>query len=919
MGATGPAGATGAQGPPGAGLSVLITDFGPIGTADDTTTFKNALDYCSTHGYQLLLPAGSTTTVSSYTILDAGKVDIACVNGKATIQHKPGSSTPILSRTFTLPQIAGIRLRNIIFQGNGAEGTVQTVVGVNWVSAGNAGSWVQIADASKFVSPSGTVIIYNASGTVATGFNYTGVDLANNRLTGLNVNPTTYNGYTTVQPAAKAAVQVWNVSDIDVQDCEFYDFLLNALDLSTVYRTRVHRSRFERMCCVGGSNIINLIDAAQWPPSSGQPSPRSGIHWVSDCYFNNFPSAAVAISVRKTSGDTSARMPKKAMVTGNIIQNPATIGNSASNDSWCGVTTEAGIWDDVIVTGNQMYGLGMGVQSTVSPAAGTINVNGAQAVAAGGNILVNTTANYESVCSGLLTWPDGTTQKISWTSIDATHLNGVTPALTLYGDETIIQYRQSKRTVIANNIIDMENATLGPLSNGIFTQGDEFLIANNYVRYQSASAAGPGYAISAQGNNAASCRGININDNLVVIAPNNASGIRPGGIALGSAGLPVEHCQVRGNTIMRENLDNTVGGMAEGIVLSSVSRSKIADNTLVAPGQKGFYLLNCVDLDIFNNMIYDPGSDAVDAAFYLRSDCWNLRLYNNKAAWSGTGNQYNYAIRVLDRAQRTILKDNDFTGYSAGYLDGQSASTTVAAAGTVAAGGNLALAALTSIPSNGGEATINGVAQTYTRTMAAPKAHVVSGTTGTTVTLSSVAGMPDYGPVTFSIAGAATIVSVNRSTKVVTLSASITVATNETCTASNVMIGVQYGATYAGGEAVTVTGNSFVHADGMRQLAYGATITTGDISRSQYYKIVATNATAFTVSAPLYPVAGSKITYDIKNSAGATGTITWNAAFLVQGGATGFAGPGVAGKRRLISFVYDGANWVETYRSTADI
>jgi hypothetical protein len=45
------------------------------------------------------------------------------------------------------------------------------------------------------------------------------------------------------------------------------------------------------------------------------------------------------------------------------------------------------------------------------------------------------------------------------------------------------------------------------------------------------------------------------------------------------------------------------------------------------------------------------------------------------------------------------------------------------------------------------------------------------------------------------------------------------------------------------------------------------------------------------------------------------GAITWGAAFLLAGAFTNPAST----KRRTISFVFDGTNWVETNRAAADI
>lgn len=124
---------------------------------------------------------------------------------------------------------------------------------------------------------------------------------------------------------------------------------------------------------------------------------------------------------------------------------------------------------------------------------------------------------------------------------------------------------------------------------------------------------------------------------------------------------------------------------------------------------------------------------------------------------------------------------------------------------------------------------------------------------------------------------------------------------------------------------VSLTGDTntlIAFPSGSRVLTYSATIAT-DASLGSLFTIAATNGTAFTISNPTNPVAGGTITYDIKNSSGgAHGVITWGTAFLNGGAGTVGTGAfaGIAnGKRRTISFYYDGTSWVETNRAAADI
>ncbi len=98
-------------------------------------------------------------------------------------------------------------------------------------------------------------------------------------------------------------------------------------------------------------------------------------------------------------------------------------------------------------------------------------------------------------------------------------------------------------------------------------------------------------------------------------------------------------------------------------------------------------------------------------------------------------------------------------------------------------------------------------------------------------------------------------------------------------------------------------------------LTYNFTVRA-DASRGNYFTLLVTDADGFTIANPLNLVPGQRITYDIKNGAGRNmGTITWGQLFLLAGGS--FTNP-ANGKRRLITFRYDGANLVEESRSQGD-
>lgn len=103
------------------------------------------------------------------------------------------------------------------------------------------------------------------------------------------------------------------------------------------------------------------------------------------------------------------------------------------------------------------------------------------------------------------------------------------------------------------------------------------------------------------------------------------------------------------------------------------------------------------------------------------------------------------------------------------------------------------------------------------------------------------------------------------------------------------------------------------------QVVVAASPVNIDASVCGWAQVVVNTAAALTVSAPTNPPNAGRsqvlIVEFVNNSGGAMGAITWNAIFKVWGGA--FATP-AAGKSRIIAFVWNNANWIEQYRSTAD-
>lgn len=126
------------------------------------------------------------------------------------------------------------------------------------------------------------------------------------------------------------------------------------------------------------------------------------------------------------------------------------------------------------------------------------------------------------------------------------------------------------------------------------------------------------------------------------------------------------------------------------------------------------------------------------------------------------------------------------------------------------------------------------------------------------------------------------------------------------------------------GDAFTVRGSNRRCVVGLSlvQQVFAVTYSTSmtiDTTKGNIASITATNNTAFTINAPTNPsgVSGEtqKLTITIRNtSGGALGAATWNALFKMSTWtqpANGFS--------RSITFYFDGANWIEMNRTTADI
>lgn len=103
-------------------------------------------------------------------------------------------------------------------------------------------------------------------------------------------------------------------------------------------------------------------------------------------------------------------------------------------------------------------------------------------------------------------------------------------------------------------------------------------------------------------------------------------------------------------------------------------------------------------------------------------------------------------------------------------------------------------------------------------------------------------------------------------------------------------------------------------AQALNTLTYSTSITP-DCALGGNMVLTVTDGVAFAINAPLNPLVGQQLTLLIRNtSGGAVGAITWNAVFKK----TAFTTPATA-NNRAISFLYNGTNWVELFKTPADV
>lgn len=95
---------------------------------------------------------------------------------------------------------------------------------------------------------------------------------------------------------------------------------------------------------------------------------------------------------------------------------------------------------------------------------------------------------------------------------------------------------------------------------------------------------------------------------------------------------------------------------------------------------------------------------------------------------------------------------------------------------------------------------------------------------------------------------------------------------------------------------------------------YGATVSI-DASLGTDFNIVVTDGNAFTLANPTNAVSGEHLYVTIKNtSGGALGAVTWSSAYKLAA----WTSPADT-FNRTISYRYDGTNFIEVGRTTADV
>lgn len=99
------------------------------------------------------------------------------------------------------------------------------------------------------------------------------------------------------------------------------------------------------------------------------------------------------------------------------------------------------------------------------------------------------------------------------------------------------------------------------------------------------------------------------------------------------------------------------------------------------------------------------------------------------------------------------------------------------------------------------------------------------------------------------------------------------------------------------------------------QTVAGAGTVSIDASAGDEQYLTVSTGSGFTIGAPTNATTGQLLVINIRNSSGgALGTVTWNATFKMAA----WTSPGNANSRSIV-FRYDGSNWVERFRTPADV
>ena len=132
------------------------------------------------------------------------------------------------------------------------------------------------------------------------------------------------------------------------------------------------------------------------------------------------------------------------------------------------------------------------------------------------------------------------------------------------------------------------------------------------------------------------------------------------------------------------------------------------------------------------------------------------------------------------------------------------------------------------------------------------------------------------------------------------------------------LIGASPTGTYRGAGSINAAAAYYVNGariTGREAVTYSASMTPNQ-RNGQTHTVTITDANAFTINNPTNSVDGDVVRIVLSNtSGGAHGAITWGAGYKMAGALAAIA----TGFNRTVEFVYNGTNWVESFRSAADV